>query len=306
VPGYDQAVARYCSSRNVPGCLRQTILQMADPRAQIPYSWQASIGMQRQIGAVIGVEADYSYTGGRHEYYNQHMNLSYNPATGINYPFSDISRRPYPDYAILGIERMARTSNYHGLQTAITKRFSNRFQATGTYTLSGYWDDEALPLSGLEQVTFAVAPDLGGEMTLAVADQRHRAVLSGIWDVGYQFQLSGLYFYGSGARFATNWGGDLRNTGQTGGRLRPDGTIVPRTNLVGQPLHRVDVRLQRRFQFTDRIGIDGIVEVFNVFNHANYGSYTTAESNRLYGQPSQNTNVAYQPRMAQLGFRARF
>ena len=306
VPGYDQAVARYCSSRNVPGCLRQTILQMADPDAQIPYSWQASIGMQRQIGAMTGIEADYSYTGGRHEYYNQHMNLTYNPATGINYPFSDISRRPYPDYAILGIERMARTSNYHGLQTAFTRRFSDRWQATGTYTLSAYWDDEAPPLSGLEQITFAVAPDLGGEMTLAVADQRHRAVLSGIWEMGYQFQLSGLYFYGSGARYATNWGGDLRNTGQTGGRLRPDGTIVPRTNLVGDPLHRVDVRLQRRFQFTDRIGVDGIVEVFNVFNHANYGSYTTAESNRLYGLPSQNTNVAYQPRMAQVGFRARF
>jgi hypothetical protein len=31
--------------------------------------------------------------------------------------------------------------------------------------------------------------------------------------------------------------------------------------------------------------------------------YTTAESNALYGRPSQNANVAYQPRMLQLGFR---
>jgi hypothetical protein len=48
------------------------------------------------------------------------------------------------------------------------------------------------------------------------------------------------------------------------------------------------------------------VEVFNLFNHANYGSYVTAESNTRYGTPSSNTNVAYQPRMMQLGFRATF
>jgi len=48
------------------------------------------------------------------------------------------------------------------------------------------------------------------------------------------------------------------------------------------------------------------VEVFNVFNRANYGSYVTQESNRSYGQPSFNSNIAYQPRMLQLGFRVAF
>ena len=32
--------------------------------------------------------------------------------------------------------------------------------------------------------------------------------------------------------------------------------------------------------------LDGMFEVFNLFNHANYGSYTTNESNALFGQPS--------------------
>jgi len=40
--------------------------------------------------------------------------------------------------------------------------------------------------------------------------------------------------------------------------------------------------------------------VFNVFNHANYGSYTTNENNANYGKPSFNSNLAYQPRMLQL------
>jgi hypothetical protein len=60
--------------------------------------------------------------------------------------------------------------------------------------------------------------------------------------------LSGLYFYGSGQRYSTNFGGDVRDTGGlTSGRLRPDGVIVPRTALVGTPLNRVDMRLQETF-----------------------------------------------------------
>ena len=49
------------------------------------------------------------------------------------------------------------------------------------------------------------------------------------------------------------------------------------------------MRLQQRFPLGGRMAIDGMVEVFNVFNHANYGSYTTQESNASYGQPSYNS-----------------
>jgi hypothetical protein len=81
---------------------------------------------------------------------------------------------------------------------------------------------------------------------------------------------------------------------------------VPRNAFVGDPIHRVDARVQYRMRIVGRTTVDGILELFNVFNHANYGSYTTQESNASYGQPSQNTNVAYTPRMAQLGFRLAF
>lgn len=194
-------------------------------------------------------------------------------------------------------------SNYHALQTALTKRFSQRWQASATYTLSALWDSVPLARSGLTPVAFPVADDLGGEYSLATTDQRHRAVLNAIWQIGYGFQLSGLYFYGSGQRFATTYGGDLRNTGVTNGRLRPNGTIVPRNAFVGTPLHRVDMRVQRRFNVTSQLKIDGMLEVYNVFNHANYGSFVTQESSRSYGLPTQNANVAYAPRMLQFGLK---
>lgn len=49
-----------------------------------------------------------------------------------------------------------------------------------------------------------------------------------------------------------------------------------------------------------------IVSMFNVFNHANFGAYATQESSSNYGNPAQETNVAYAPRMLQLGFRMSF
>jgi len=54
------------------------------------------------------------------------------------------------------------------------------------------------------------------------------------------------------------------------------------------------------------VTLDGIFEVFNLFNHENFGSYVTNASSPLFGQPSFNGNVAYQPRMLQLGFRVGF
>jgi hypothetical protein len=215
-------------------------------------------------------------------------------------------------------EIMTRRSNYRGWENSFTKRFADRWQANATYTLSGFWDEDSNPFTVelvrgadiptiLHPLGFAVAGDIGGEYTLASTEQRHRATFNGIWDMGMGFQLSGLYFFGSGQRTGTSYGGDRRRQGAAGtARLRPDNTIVPRNNFVGRPLHRVDMRLQKRLSLGGRTTIDGLVEVFNVFNHENYGSYTTQESNANYGRPSFNGNIAFQPRIVQLGFRLAF
>jgi hypothetical protein len=71
-------------------------------------------------------------------------------------------------------------------------------------------------------------------------------------------------------------------------------------------MHRMDLRVTRRFKLAGKVAVDGIFEMFNVFNHANYGSYTTQQSNAKYGQPAFNSNVAYTPRLVQLGFRLTF
>ena len=66
------------------------------------------------------------------------------------------------------------------------------------------------------------------------------------------------------------------------------------------------VRLSQRLPL-DRVQIDGILEMFNVFNRANFGSFETEEEAReAIGTPQQSRNIAYQPFTMQLGFRVAF
>jgi hypothetical protein len=294
IPTYEQAL-RSGAVRNASSVIHSN--------ARVPYSYQSSIGVQRQLGSAASVEADFVFTGTRHDAASQNVNLTYNPATGTNYPFADRMRRAYPDWGTVSMIITEARSNYRGLQTAFTKRMSDHWQASATYSLSTLKDADLPAFSGLNPVPFTVPKDLGGEYGLAVSDQRHRAVMNGIWELPYSFQLSGLYFYGSGMRFATTAGTDRRNTGASNGRLRADGTIIPRNSFVGRPLHRFDMRLQRGFRLPGNTRMDGVLEVFNLFNHANYGAYVTAESARNFGAPSAVQNVAYFPRTMQLGFR---
>jgi hypothetical protein len=313
LPTVEQALQRYCHVRNVPGCFFRNLSEIGPPSeySDFSYSWQGSLGIARQVGNDMAIEIDYVSNRNRNEkIIQENINLTFDPATGVNYPFSDRTRRPQPDWGTVSTIPHTGRSNYHGLQTAFTKRLSNRWQASASYLLSQLKNADGLPLSGLRQVTFAVARDLGNEYTLAETDQRHRVVFNGIWQLGYGFQVSGLYFYGSGQRLERIYDLDVRDLGVDGltgsPRVRPDGTIVPRNSFVGKPVHRVDLRLQQRLPIRGRAGIDGILEVFNLFDRKNFGSYVTDESSPRFGQPTTTTNLAFTPRALQLGFRVTF
>jgi hypothetical protein len=231
----------------------------------------------------------------------------------VPYPYSDVAHRAFPLYGVIGMFPMTGRSDYHGLQTSFTRRMSHRWQGSLTYTLSGLWDQDPAPISGVAEVPFPVANDVGGERSFAETDQRHRLVFNGIWQMGYGLQLSGIYFYGSGQRTQAICGCDARGLQITsvdrlrrGSSFGADGTIIPRQAFVFDPLHRVDLRLQERVPMHGHSTIGGYVEVFNVFNRANYGAYEVRETNPQYGQPQPSTNLSYAPRTLQLGFRVTF
>jgi len=321
VPTFAQAQTLVCTPANelATNCLRREIsseIPAPGDHHQISYSHQMSIGVQRQFLSDFAIEANFVFTGGRAEEAVFNQNLTYSAATGDNIPFSNIAARPYPYWGFVNGEYMQGWSNYRALETSLTKRFSHNWQLAANYTFGTLWDSTGDPcqtVRGADQsiscmpIAFELRQDVGGEYTRATTDQRHRAVVNGIWDIGAGFQVSGIYFYGSGQRTAVTCSCPARDTG-TGGasRRRDDGTFIARNSFVGDPIHRVDTRFQKRFSLGGTVSVDGILELFNVFNRANYGSYTTNIDSAAYGQPVFNSNVAYGARAAQLGFRLSF
>ncbi len=298
------------------GIAQSTGSAIATPYMKMPYSWSSSIGFQRQIGSTMALTSDFNFVGARHERLGlTNLNLSYNPATGLNYPSTDVARRPIPGWALTGVSVNTGRSNYRGLETAFNKRMANHYQFSATYTFAGLWDDDAQPYlvdctketaeswCTMGPLPFKVAPDLGGEYGLATSDQRHRAVFNGIFELPKGFLLSGLYFFGSGARAGVTSGGDRRGIGAaTGSRLRADGTLVPRNNFVGDPIHRVDLRISKVFPIGPRFRIEGLIDAFNLFNRENYNAYTLTETSALLGQGSDGSLA----RRLQMGFRVTF
>jgi hypothetical protein len=210
-PTYDQLKTRLCAvTGNAPGCIGPDLTRIDSPYMDIPYSYQTTIGMQRQLTETMEVTADYVQTRLKNTEIQRNVNLTYNPATGVNYPFTDLTRRAFPDWGLVNVVRFSKDGyqNDRGLQTALTKRFSKNWEMQGTYTVAWLKDAEPNPTSasidpstGYVQylpLPFATAKDLGGWYTYSVADQRHRATLNGVWQLPHRFQLSGLYFYGSG------------------------------------------------------------------------------------------------------------
>ena len=176
---FEQVLARSCDQNVVPGCLRRALTsEINHPWRRVSYSHQASIGVERQLGPDMSIEANYVYTGGRLEESAVNANLSYNPATGANYPFTDVSHRPFPDWGQVNFELLEGWSNYHAGDFTLTKRFSNRWQASGTYTLAYFRDARPfrdqwyLGDNGVvarRPIGFALAPDMGGEYGFAGA-----------------------------------------------------------------------------------------------------------------------------------------
>jgi len=337
-PTYDQAKALLCAYQPNPAAptcnLRHSTQNFAAPDLVDPLSHQGSLGFARQIGSQMSFEADWVYSGDRQQLVTRNVNVAYNPQTGAPYPLvggtaaANYINRPYPGWGTVQMNRSDGQQDANALQTAFTKRMANRWQASATYTYARTRVFDQLPLNpGCQYPVTTVAGsgayrcDVPVTLPLDVSenawypgkDQHNRVTFNGIWEAPYGVQLSGLYIFGDNGWETPQAGVDVRNGGATGqtsaqGRLRANGTLIERNSLNLPAIHRVDMRLQKRISITQKFKIDGIFEVYNLFNRANYDPtlFTLNEQNARFGQANSSTTLAYSPRMLQFGFRTQF
>jgi Carboxypeptidase regulatory-like domain len=300
-------------------------LPAQSPRAiasdyQMPYTWQSTIGFQSQLGQRFGFESDLTHWKGYNFARQRDPNLTLNPATGYNFAPTAATRAD-PKFGKIQWLESSGHADYAAISSGLTKRYANNWQAGLTYTYMLYMRDDTTNFQFEGNNPF----DPDAEWARSTDFQRHTFRVNGIVRLPFDINVSGAYFFGSGNYYATTigatpFGAVGANRYVTAPVTIPDavqdrfdgptsfavGDVVPRDALKGDPLHRVDMRLSKDIPLPGGMKIGLIAEVFNAFNHKNYGAYNSVINTTTFGQPRQNLLNAYQPRVAQLAFKVSF
>jgi hypothetical protein len=246
---------------------------------QNPTVQQMNVGVQRELGRDFVVRADYLHNFGTHFIIGRTIGQVFNPVVGG------------PDL-VKNVESSVKTK-YDGLLLSVEKRLSNHYQFRAAYTLS-----KAFNYANDDQIPFSNGPLDSNNLQLEYAptpnDQRHRFTFAGVFDLPAGFRLSPLVTLASGVpmdillpdgssripALQRNAGGRLFHTGA---ELN---AFISQLNAAGgvgaQPLPLVrddarfndafssfDLRLSKVFYIGERVRVEPLVEVFNLFNVTN-------------------------------------
>ena len=268
-----------------PATAYPSLVISIDPGLQTPYAHHVATGVERELPGGVALAADVIFVRG----FKHPSTVDYNPlvpALGANRRPSDINGVPGTSASVLQYTSFGETW-YRGFTATASRRFLNGHQVLVSYTLSKAEDNatdfqsEFIPQDSgrgrnpddINGLPLAFDPDL--ERGPSVQDQRHRFVASGIYMLPKAVELSSIITIGSGRPYNILAGVDLNGDGDGGATDRARGTLADITTSVYRnagtlPAQAtVDLRLARRFP-VGRLNIDGIFEVFNLFNRSNF------------------------------------
>jgi len=301
------------------------------PTFRNPYTWQSSIGFQKQLNAVTGIEADLVHYNLYRDTRAIDPNLFYDPVTGYNK--NPAQGRPNPQWGQILYLISTGSADYTALSTGLNRRLTNHFQGGVTYTLMLGMHDNGSP--GLVTPPANNQFDyLDGEYATSGNFQRNTLRVWTIYQLPMGFSAALSYGYGSGNRsnatIATapfgKTGSNRLNLTAAGGATSAivipagaldrwrgpavinSGDVIPRNALEALPYSKMDLRVTKDIKLGATAKVQLIGEVYNVLNHANYGGYvtqlsaTSAATTARFGQPSS----AQIPRQGQLAFRFAF
>ncbi|HXN65784.1 MAG TPA: carboxypeptidase regulatory-like domain-containing protein [Candidatus Acidoferrales bacterium] len=175
------------------------------------------------------------------------------------------------------------TAYYDGLQMKLTKQFSHNLSLLASYTYSHAINDVEPDAAGQSPNDWnLLGPQY--EKGTSILDQRHRAVISGYYQMPWGFSAELNSQFASGLPYAITVGSDVSGEGAT---PRPivNGFVLARDSGSGTPTYEVDPALQKSFKFGETFRVNFRAEAFNVFNHFNvfgrngtYGNNATPAS----------------------------
>ena len=280
-------------------------INIIDPHLQNPSIHEFHVGVEQAI-AGLRARADVMHNQGIHFLIGRTLGEVYNPVVGG------------PD-RVVNIESSAKTQ-YDGLLLSLDRPFSQGYGFRVGYTLAkayNYANDDQIPfLNG------PVDPnDLGKEWGPTPNDRRHRLTLTGqtlvsnvnisaLWTISSgvpmdimmpdaQSRIPVLQRNAGGRQFHTaaelnTYLADLNAGGGVDGVLLP---LVTDSARFNDSFNSLDIRVSRPFSINQRIRVEPMLEVFNLFNvtnilgisNVNYSGY----SNVLVRDSEDPANAGY-------------
>ncbi len=299
-----------------------------DDSFRTPFTTSFSIGVQREIGKDLVVQADY---------YNRRMhNLLGLRESNISFVSRTGARTFLPPFTAGAINTFGPwyKGSYDALVISFNKRFSRRFTLNGDYAYAKETDNQ-LGINSLPSDSFiGIAPvvsstEAGVVMTNAngsytrtngrfVAQANtfvngpdrdkgpsdlsvdHTFQLNGLLALPWQIQLSGIFRVQSGFHYS-----------RTGSSVDPDGDgtlntidLIPGRNGFTAPgFVDLDMRFAKRFDIGERAKVQVLFEFFNLLNRQNPAAvFTSLTTPATFGTRSQ----VLPGREGQIGFRVEF
>jgi hypothetical protein len=268
-----------------------------DPGLETPYSHQAAVGVDHAFGNDFSVAANFVYVRGKH----QLGTIDYNPvipALGTGRRPNDVGGVPLTSASLLQYTAFGETW-YRGLTVSLNKRFRQKSQLMASYTYSKAEDnstdfqsafivqDNGRGRNPSDPTGLPTGFDPMTEKGPATHDQRHRFVLSGLYQLPWDMQVSAIVTAASGRPFNPLAGADLNGDGDGGAfpsdRARRNPTdqasSVVRNSGTMDGIVTLDARLSKRLRLGPRAAIDLFVEAFNLLNRTNF-----SEINNIFGR----------------------
>jgi outer membrane receptor for ferrienterochelin and colicin len=261
-----------------------------------PRTYAASIAVEREVAPDVSVLVQYNHAKGVHitRFVNRNDALLGSPwSTGL-------APGGFNGINTLTVVESSAKSLYRGLTLSVNKRWSHNYQFQVNYTLSKDLsddDNERDPFS----FRYAKVTDLEAEYGLSDRDQRHR--LNGwlLWRAPGALNVNLRYSYRSAQpKSITRTGADAATPQD---RINPDGTVTQRNlGRKDNQFSALDLRLSKEFKVSQRVRLEPIVEIFNLFNSKNLRRPEV--TNLIFNFDGTVQSGTGDPRQMQLGLRA--
>jgi hypothetical protein len=263
-----------------------------DRNSRIPYSEQASLGIDQELGHGIVLSAQYLFVASHKQVRPENLNVCppggesndatfCPPASAVGFPDNKLpdgrdafSGPLYSNAGLMYYLDNSGVSVYHGGSIGLNGRVGSNFRFNANYTFSHTMDDGTF-------TTFVSTPqdlyDRAAERADSVQDVRHRFVMNFVAQGPQKtflrnFELSNILNLQSGRPFTIFVGNDINNdTNPVTDRVG----LSRRNTYRGDHLYSNDVRLAYKFLIAENKKLELAVDGFNVFNRPNVDEVTS-------------------------------